>query len=111
MYRILIFLTCSFACLLTGGCAAWLPNFYTIDIRQGNYLDTATVEQLRPGMNKRQVQFLLGTPLLTDAFHSNRWDYVYSLQKDGELVQERHLSLFFEGELLNRIEGSDELLN
>jgi outer membrane protein assembly factor BamE len=62
-------------------------------------------------MSKRQVQFLLGTPLLTDPFHSNRWDYVYSLQKDGELVQERHLSLFFEGELLNRIEGSDELLN
>ena len=111
MYRILLLLTCSVAFLFIGGCAAWLPNFYAIDIRQGNYLDTATVKQLKPGMNKRQVQFLLGTPLLTDPLHSNRWDYVYSLQKDGELVQERHLSLFFEGELLNRIEGSDELLN
>jgi outer membrane protein assembly factor BamE len=56
-------------------------------------------------MTKAQVRFILGTPLITDAFHANRWDYVYRYQKAGKLMEERKLALFFDRELLQRVEG------
>jgi outer membrane protein assembly factor BamE len=95
--------------LLAGGCASWLPSFYTIDVRQGNYLDNALVARLRPGMSKTQVQTLLGTPLVTDPFHTNRWDYVYLYEHDGDMQERRRLSLFFNGELLSRFQWLDQM--
>jgi outer membrane protein assembly factor BamE len=56
-------------------------------------------------MTKAQVRFVLGTPLITDAFHANRWDYVYRYQKAGKLMEERKMALFFDKELLQRVEG------
>lgn len=94
--------------LITSGCSN-IPGIYQIDIRQGNYLDQALVNQLRPGMSKRQVEALLGTPLISDPFHQNRWDYVYSFRTDSELVEKRQVSLFFQGELLSRIEPGPNL--
>ena len=64
--------------LLLGACA--LPDFmspYRIDIQQGNYITQEMVSQLKPGMSKEQVRYVLGTPLVTDIFHAERWDYVY----------------------------------
>jgi hypothetical protein len=55
--------------LTATGCASLIPSFYTVPVRQGNYIDQATVGQLRPGMTKQQVQRLLGTPLIADPFH------------------------------------------
>ena len=110
MYKILIGVTSALGLLLTSSCASILPSFYRIDIRQGNQIDRKLVDQLEPGMSKRQVEFLLGTPLLTDPFHSDRWDYVYNLIVDGKEVENRRLTVFFEGELLKRIEGSVELV-
>lgn len=107
MYRVLRCCTCSLL-LLAGGCASWLPSFYTIDVRQGNYLDNALVARLRPGMSKTQVQTLIGTPLVTDPFHANRWDYVYFYKHDGDVLERRHLTLFFEGESLRRIQGVEQ---
>jgi outer membrane protein assembly factor BamE len=63
------------------------------------------VAKLKPGMTKAQVRFVMGTPLITDAFHANRWDYVYRFQKAGKLMEERKLALFFDRELLQRVEG------
>lgn len=105
---ILVPIFCLSILLAAAGCSN-MPGIYRIDIRQGNYIDQALVDQLKPGMTRRQVQFLLGTPLIQDPFHANRWDYVYTLASDGKLVEERRLSLFFQGELLSRIETGPHL--
>ncbi|GAO36173.1 membrane protein SmpA [Sulfuricella sp. T08] len=78
---------------------------YKIDIQQGNVVTQEMVAKLKPGMTKAQVRFVLGTPLIMDSFHANRWDYVYRYQKAGKLMEERKLALFFEQELLQRVEG------
>lgn len=78
---------------------------YRIDVRQGNLVTQEMVSQLRPGLTKDQVRFVLGTPLLTDVFHADRWDYVYRLQTgDGE-VQQRRLVVFFQDGKLSRLGG------
>jgi len=77
------------------------PGVYRIDIPQGNIITQEMVDQLRPGLSKRQVNFILGTPLVRDTFDQDRWDYVYSYQPGGgERAQER-LTVFFDdnGEL------------
>ena len=89
------------SCALLGACS-WKPGFineYKIDIQQGNVLTQDMVSQLRPGLSKDQVRFILGTPILTDMFHANRWDYVYRLQKGstGE-VEMRKFSTFFDAD-------------
>ena len=78
---------------------------YKIDIQQGNVVTQEMVAKLKPGMTRSQVRFILGTPLVTDAFHGDRWDYVYRYQKAGKLVEERRLTLFFEKDLLKHVEG------
>lgn len=88
------------------GCSSSpFPTIYKIDIRQGNYIDQEMIDRLRPGMTRRQVQFVLGTPLISDPFHQDRWDYLYRFKSgDGEIIQ-RHVTLYFEGERLARIEN------
>ncbi|MDD5330418.1 MAG: outer membrane protein assembly factor BamE [Sulfuricella sp.] len=78
---------------------------YKIDIPQGNIVTQEMVAKLKPGMTKSQVRFIMGTPLITDVFHANRWDYVYRNQRAGKLIEERKLTLFFEQEALARVEG------
>jgi outer membrane protein assembly factor BamE len=70
------------------GCS--FPGVYKIDIQQGNVVTQDMIDQLRPGMTRRQVRFIMGNPLLTDTFHTNRWDYLYSIQPGGgQRLQER----------------------
>lgn len=97
------------AALLLGGCgnvsSFRFPGVYRIDIPQGNIITQDMVDQLRPGLTKRQVNFILGTPLIRDTFDQDRWDYVYSYQPGGgERLQER-LAVFFEDGALVRFEG------
>lgn len=93
-------LTLIFALSLLSACAV-----YRVDVPQGNILTAEMKQNLKPGMSKRQVRFLLGSPALVDPFHPDRWDYVYRLQKgDGEVTQER-LSLTFVDDRLEKIEG------
>ena len=75
---------------------------HKIDVQQGNFLDQEAVSKLKPGMTRSQVRFLLGTPLLADPFHPERWDYMYIDRKGGKLKDEKHLTLFFEGDKLLR---------
>ena len=63
------------------------------------------IDQLKPGMTKRQIQFVMGTPLIQDSFNQNRWDYVYSLQPGGGERKQESISLFFENEKLTHFEG------
>ena len=78
---------------------------YKIDIQQGNVVTQDMLSRLKPGMTKSQVRFVLGTPLVSDAFHPNRWDYVYRYQKAGKLMEQSHVTAVFENDLLLRIEG------
>lgn len=95
--------------LLLAGCQR-MPNLpglapHQIDIQQGNYVTQEMVAKLQPGMSRSQVRFALGTPLVADPFHSDRWDYVYVLQKGGRLVEQRHISVIFKDDKLQRIDG------
>ncbi|MBK8183534.1 MAG: outer membrane protein assembly factor BamE [Candidatus Competibacteraceae bacterium] len=91
--------------VLTAGCASLIPSFYTPPVRQGNYIDQSTVTQLHSGMSKQQVQRLLGTPLVADPFHQSRWDYYYQYGKGNHITEQRHLTLFFSGDTLDRIDS------
>lgn len=80
---------------------------YEQDIQQGNILKQEQIDRLKPGMTRRQVQLLLGTPAIRDPFHRNRWDYVAYVIPEGEEMQElMQLTLFFEGNKLVRIKGT-----
>lgn len=92
-----------------GGCSRipMLPGLsaHKMDIQQGNYVTQDMVEKLKPGMTRNQVKFALGTPLVTDPFHNDRWDYVYVFQKRGRVVEHRKLVVVFKDDKLERIEG------
>lgn len=80
---------------------------YRTDIQQGNFISGEMVAQLKPGMTPDQVRFVLGTPLLTDLFHGNRWDYVFDMKRgNGETTRSR-LTLHFRDSRLERWDGGD----
>jgi len=76
---------------------------YKMDIRQGNFVTPDMREKLKIGMTKPQVRYVLGTPMINDAFHGNRWDYAYRLERGGKLIEQQNMTLYFEGENLSRI--------
>lgn len=99
-----------FAAALTA--CSWVPNYfpgflkpYRPDVQQGNVITNEMVEQLRPGMSRDQVKFMLGTPLLVDAFHKDRWDYMYYLNPRSGATQRRKLTIFFEDNHLARFQS------
>lgn len=95
----------SLAVLLMSGCVSHLRP-YKMDIRQGNYISPEMREKLKLGMSKQQVRYVMGTPLLVDAFHGDRWDYRYSLAEHGAVVQKQGMTLYFEGDNLTRIDDA-----
>src|SRR5690242_4682585 len=79
---------------------------YKMDIQQGNYVSQDMVAQLKPGMSREQVRYLLGTPLVADIFHGDRWDYVYWREAPDGKREERRVALFFSADnKLERITG------
>lgn len=90
--------------LLASGCV------YQAALSQGNLLDQEDIDQLEVGMTRGQVRFLLGTPMIDDPFHDNRWDYVYYLRIGREKATfKRWLSVYFDGELVSEILRDQEL--
>ncbi|AXA68952.1 outer membrane protein assembly factor BamE [Pseudomonas oryzihabitans] len=81
---------------MLAGCS--LPGVYKIDIQQGNVVTQDMIDQLRPGMTRQQVRFIMGSPLIQDTFHPNRWDYLYSLQAAGGQRKQERVSLVFNGD-------------
>lgn len=79
---------------------------YRVPIRQGNYVTQKKVEQLSPGMSRSQVQSILGSPLVMDAFHQNRWDYVYTYDDGKGKLTGNKLSVYFDGDSLTKVEGN-----
>jgi outer membrane protein assembly factor BamE len=83
-----------------------LPFVYKMTVQQGNILTEEMVDGLQLGMDRRQVQYLLGTPPLTNFFHADRWDYVYTIRRGHEDMEVKKLTLFFEEDALVRMEGN-----
>ena len=108
---ILLIRPLAICCLLVGlvGCGSnfGFPGVYRINVEQGNVVTEEMVEQLRPGLNRRQVRYIMGTPLIEDSFHQDRWDYRYLLRNGNELLSETQLTLWFEEDELVRAEGPD----
>lgn len=86
---------------LLGGCGL----IYKVDVYQGSLLEKESVEQLKPGLSKRQVYALLGSPAVQDPFHQSRWDYLATVSKRGRDTQVKNLVLSFDGDTLASIEG------
>jgi outer membrane protein assembly factor BamE len=78
---------------------------YRMTIQQGNFISQEMIAQLKPGMTKEQVRFVLGTPLVTDIFHADRWDYVFFREMPNGKKDQRNLSVVFENDKLARIIG------
>lgn len=78
---------------------------YRMEIQQGNFISQETVSQLKAGMSKDQVRFALGTPLVTDMFHADRWDYVYYREYSDGRREQRKVAVFFEDGKLVRVSG------
>ncbi len=74
-------------------------------MQQGNVVSEEMIEKLKPGMTKSQVLFVLGSPLIMDAFRDNRWDYVYLFREKGELIEQKRMTVFFEDDMLVNIEN------
>lgn len=85
---------------LLSGCV-----LYKAEIQQGNVVNAEMLDNLKLGMTKRQVVFLLGTPLINDPFHAHRWDYFYSLSKGGGKPEQRHLTVYFKDDVVVSVEG------
>ncbi len=98
-----------------GGCSALqsdgsllgLITPYRIDIVQGNVVTKEQLALVRPGMSRVQVRDLLGSPLLTDVFHADRWDYVFTIKRPGTQPQQRSIVVHFEGDRLLRIDAPE----
>jgi outer membrane protein assembly factor BamE len=91
--------------VLLAACLALSACVYRIDIQQGNLLEEDNLEQVQVGMTRSQVQFLLGTPMVADPFHQQRWDYRYYLKPGrSNEVTESWVIVFFEGDIVSRIE-------
>ena len=93
--------------VLCASCGTVLPTVkpYKLDVQQGNVVTSKMLLQLRPGMSKSQVRFIMGTPLIQDSFHGNRWDYVYQMREKGKIIEQRRVILDFEGEALKAVRG------
>ncbi len=91
--------------LLSAVLAGCMLAPHKIDIQQGNYIDQEMVAKLKPDMTRSQVRFILGTPLVADVFHPNRWDYVYLTGKAGDVRRQRKITVVFDGDKLKFIDG------
>jgi outer membrane protein assembly factor BamE len=80
------------------------PGVYKIDVEQGNIVTPEMVAQLKPNMSRRQVRFILGTPLLEDPFDQSRWDYPYVKRNGQKILSESKLTVYFDGDTLMRFD-------
>ena len=77
---------------------------YKVDVVQGNVVTQEVMSQIQPGLGRMQVKEILGTPLLTDPFHADRWDYVFSIHRQGVVDQQRRITIFFKNDVVERFD-------
>lgn len=92
---------------LESGCGAKLPSVkpFKMEVQQGNVVTSKMLLQLRPGMTRSQVRYIMGTPLIVDSFRDNRWDYFYELRKEGKIIEKRRVILDFDKDSLVSVRG------
>jgi outer membrane protein assembly factor BamE len=104
------------ACAVLAACGSFnsassrisgLVTPYKIEIVQGNFVSKEQVQALQPGMSRNQVREVLGTPLLASIFHADRWEYVFTLKRQGVQPQARKLTVYFKDDVLQRFEGDE----
>jgi outer membrane protein assembly factor BamE len=78
---------------------------YRMEVVQGNVVTQEIMSQIQPGLGRPQVREILGTPLLTDVFHENRWDYVFTIARQGVTPQQRRVTIFFKNNVVERFEA------
>ena len=80
---------------------------YKVEVVQGNFVSREQVDALQPGMSRQQVREILGTPLVTSVFHADRWEYVFTIKRQGIQEQSRKLTVFFDDDRFARTEGDE----
>ncbi len=93
------------ACLAASGCSFQLPKIHRVTVQQGNVITQEMVDRLKPGMTPEQVAFVMGGPVVRNAFDNSRWDYVYTLEVPKTFQSRVIVSIFFEDDQLVRIIG------
>lgn len=92
--------------LLFGACSTLkFPGVYRIPIQQGNYLEKDMIEQLEPGLTKRQVRYIMGTPMIEDTFNADRWDYYFNVKRGDKELRSDHFIVYFENGALTHWDG------
>lgn len=94
---------------VTGEKVLGLVTPYRLEVVQGNVLTKELVARVKPGMSRMQVRDALGTPMLTDVFHNERWDYLFTLKRQGTPEQRRHVVAWFDGEKLKSLDVPEDL--
>jgi outer membrane protein assembly factor BamE len=107
------------ACVALAACSTFnnatgriggLVSPYKVEVVQGNFVSKEQKDALQVGMPRNQVRDILGSPLVASAFHSDRWEYVFTIRRQGQEPQQRKLAVFFKGDELAKVE-SDELIS
>ena len=99
-----LLISLAIACLSACGFVGF-PGVYKIDVEQGNIITQEMADQLQPGMSRRQVRFILGTPLVEDTFDQDRWDYPYVKRNGQTVLSESRLTVMFDGDELQTVTG------
>lgn len=104
--RLIIALSLLMSMFTLSGCSGiGFPGVYLVNIDQGNIVDQDMVDQLKPEMTRRQVRFLLGTPIIEDTFNNDRWDYIRVVRRGEDTLLKRRLTVVFENDVLVDVEG------
>ena len=92
--------------ILVSACESWLPEVHHLDLQQGNTIKLEQLESLQIGMTKAEVRKIMGSPMLSDPFHNQRWDYIYRFIPNKGFERKSLLTLYFENDILARIDDS-----
>jgi outer membrane protein assembly factor BamE len=96
------------ACVLQSGCSMpnfRLPKLHKVAVQQGNVITQRMIDQLKPGLSREQVVFIMGEPIYRNTFDDSRWDYLYSFEIPGDYVERKRLSIFFRDDVMTHFEG------
>ncbi len=107
-YKRLFLCAITTGCLLNiSACASWLPEAHRLDLQQGNTVKLEQLESIKIGMTKPEVRKIMGSPMLSDPFHNQRWDYIYRFIPNKGFQRKSLLTLYFEDDVLVKIDDSE----
>jgi len=99
------FVSIALTLALITGCSFRIPSVYKMNVPQGNIVKQDMLDQLKPGLTKRQVRFIMGTPMVADSFNDQRWDYVFFVKRGETSFREEHIVINFENDKLKEVVG------